>query len=123
MSTLNLQVLYIFDAEKRLFEVSMFLGVAKSWGELRTLCITLCGLSSAGFGRSAALPFFSIAVLLAAKRRLAVHPDPAATLPQQLCRESLIKHIHRKSMVFQTIHGLMSALNFLSGCHAMPTAA
>ena len=56
---------------------------------LRSLCITPCGLWSAGLGRSAALLFLPIALLLAAKRRLAPHPKPTATASPELCRGSL----------------------------------
>lgn len=55
----------------------------------RNLLHTFCGLWSAGLGRSAALVFLPIAVLLAAKRRLAAHPDPTATVSPDLCRGSL----------------------------------
>ena len=41
--------------------------------------MTPCGLWLAGFGRSTALFFLPIAVLLAAKRRLVAHPDPTTT--------------------------------------------
>jgi predicted DNA-binding transcriptional regulator YafY len=56
---------------------------------LGTLCITPCGLRSSGLGRSAALFFSPIALLLASKRRLAAHPDPLAADPPGLCRASL----------------------------------
>ena len=38
-------------------------------------CITPCGLWQHALGRSAALLFLPIAALLAAKSRLAAHPD------------------------------------------------
>ena len=46
------------------------------------------GLWLRGLGRSAALFFLPIAGLLAAKRRLAAHPDPRTTVPPELCRGS-----------------------------------
>ena len=52
------------------------------------ICITPCGLWQRGLGRSAALLFLPIAGLLAAKRRLAAHPDP---------------HYHRRARVVQVI--------------------
>ena len=54
-----------------------------------SLCVTLCGLWSAGIARPASLFFVPIALLLDAKRRRAVHPDPTATVPPDLCRGSL----------------------------------
>ncbi len=55
---------------------------------LGMVCITPCGRWQRGLGRSAALLFLPIAGLLAAKRRLAPHPDP---------------HYHRLARVMQTI--------------------
>ena len=66
-------------------------------GSQGTLCITPCGLWSAGLGRSAALFFWPIAVLLAAKRRLAAHPDPTATASPELCRGSQAERMMRKA--------------------------
>ena len=54
------------------------------------ICITPCGLWQRGLGRSTALLFLPIAELLAAKRRLAAHPDP---------------HYHRFARVMQAIPG------------------
>ena len=54
-----------------------------------SLCVTLCGLWSAGIARPASLFFLPIALLLDAKRRLAVHPDPTATVLPELCKGSL----------------------------------
>ncbi len=56
---------------------------------LGNLCITPCGLWSAGLGRSTSLFFLPIALLLAAKRRLVAHPEPTATASPELCRGSL----------------------------------
>ena len=54
-----------------------------------THCTTPCDLWSAGLGRSAALFLQPIALLLAAKKRLAAHPDPTATASPELCNASL----------------------------------
>ena len=52
------------------------------------LCITPCGLWSAGLGRSTSLFFLPIAIYKAAKKRLVAHPEPTATASPELCRGS-----------------------------------
>ena len=66
--------------------------------------------------------FLPIAVLLAAKRRLAAHPEPAATDSQELCRGSLeTMHSSTSNRIFHVAQ--IQAKQANSGAHALDFAS